>query len=39
MHGAYCFVPFTGKEAAANSSSKVCKLSLLALRREAMKSN
>lgn len=28
-----------GRRAAANSSSQVCKLSLLALRREAMKSN
>lgn len=27
-----------GRRAAANSSSQVCKLSLLALRREAMKS-
>lgn len=28
-----------GRRAAANSSSQVCKLSLLASRREAMKSN
>lgn len=28
-----------GRRAAANSSSQACKLSLLALRREAMKSN
>lgn len=28
-----------GRRAAANSSSQVCKLSLLASKREAMKSN